>query len=174
MIPRSYRATRLTAFIASPLHNSQNIKETARQTNVSISTVGRVLDTISYSRRKFSTAISIDEFRGNASTGKFQCILVEPVKHKVLDILPDRQYSHLVSYFSSIPKDERYRVKHFVCDMWKPYIELAYTFQMRKSLLTNTISLGKPFGLLKACERDYKKQCLLNCGNTINEAEHSS
>lgn len=128
MIPRSYRATRLTAFIASSLHNSQNIKETARQTNVSISTVGRVLDTISYSRRKFSTAISIDEFRGNASTGKFQCILVEPVKHKVLDILPDRQYSHLVSYFSSIPKDERYRVKHFVCDMWKPYIELAYTY----------------------------------------------
>jgi len=128
-LPRYFQRTaRLTAFIATSLHNSQSIKETARQANISTATVGRVLNTIAYSRRKFSTSISIDEFRGNASTGKFQCILVDPVKHKVLDILPDRQYSHLVSYFSSIPKDERHRVKHFVCDMWKPYIELAYSY----------------------------------------------
>ena len=128
-LPRYFQRTaRLTAFIASCLHNSQSIKETARQTNVSTATVGRVLDTISYSRRKFSTTISIDEFRGNASTGKFQCILVDPMKHKVLDVLPDRQHNHLVSYFSSIPKDERHRVKHFVCDMWKPYIEMAHTY----------------------------------------------
>lgn len=117
-LPRYFqRMTRLTAFIACSLYNSQSIKETARQTNVSNTTVGRILDTISYSRRKFPTTISIDEFRGNASTGKFQCILVDPIKHKILDILPDRQHNHLVSYFSSIPKDERHRVKHFVCDM---------------------------------------------------------
>ena len=128
-LPRYFqRTSRLTAFIASCLHSSQSIKETARQTNVSTATVGRVLDTISYSRRKFSTTLSIDEFRGNASTGKFQCILVDPIKHKVLDILPDRKHNHLVSYFSSIPKDERHRVKHFVCDMWKPYVEMAHTY----------------------------------------------
>ena len=128
-LPRYFqRTSRLTAFIASCLHSSQSIKETARQTNVSTATVGRVLDTISYSRRKFSSVLSIDEFRGNASTGKFQCILVDPIKHKVLDILPDRKHNHLVSYFSSIPKDERHRVKHFVCDMWKPYVEMAHTY----------------------------------------------
>lgn len=74
---------------------SQSIKETVRQANISTSTVRRVLNTISYPRRKFSYAISIDEFRGNASTGKFQCILVGSMKHKVLDILPDRKYNHL-------------------------------------------------------------------------------
>lgn len=90
-LPRYFqRTTRLTAFIASSLHNSQSIKETARQTNVSNATVERILDTISYSRRKFLTTISIDEFRGNASTGKFQCILVDPIKHKILNILPHR------------------------------------------------------------------------------------
>lgn len=72
------------------MHRSQSIKKTARQSNVSTSTVGRVLDTIAYSRRKFSIAISIDEFLGNTSTGKFQCVLVDPVKHKILEILPDR------------------------------------------------------------------------------------
>lgn len=34
----------------------------------------------------------------------------------------------LVSYFRNIPKKERYRVKFFACDMWKPYTELAKTF----------------------------------------------
>lgn len=87
-LPRYFqRTTRLTAFIASSLHNSQSIKETARQTNVSTATVGRILDTISYSRRKLSTTASIDEFHGNASASKFQCILVEPMKHKILNIL---------------------------------------------------------------------------------------
>ncbi len=76
----------------------------------------------------FGATSPIDEFRGNASTGKFQCILVVPTKHKVLDILPDRTHNHLVSYFASIPKDERHRVKHFVCAMWKPYIEMAHTY----------------------------------------------
>lgn len=75
------------------LHNSQSIKETARQTNVSTATVGRILDTISYPIGKFSNTLSIDEFRGNASTGEFQCILVDPIKHKVLDILPDRKHN---------------------------------------------------------------------------------
>ena len=122
------RTTRMTAFIASSLHLSQSIKETARQSNVSTATVNRILDTIHYPREKFPNAISIDEFKGNAKTGKYQCILVDPVKHKVLDILPDRTHNHLVTYFSSISKQERHQVKYFVCDMWKPYTELAHAY----------------------------------------------
>ena len=125
-LPRYFhRTSRLTACIASSLHDSQSIKFVATQTNVSTATVNRILDTISVPRQTFSSVLSIDEFKGNASTGKYQCILVDPVKHKVLDILPDRTQNHLVSYFYSIPKKERYQVKFFVCDMWKPYVELA-------------------------------------------------
>lgn len=135
-LPRYFqRTSRLTSYIASVLHRSQSLKETARQTNVSAATVGRILDTISYSRQKFSTALAIDEFRGNASTGKFQCILVDPHKHKVLDILPDRKQEHLSAYFAAIPKDERYRVKHFVCDMWKPYVDLAHAYFPNASVI---------------------------------------
>lgn len=120
-----HRTNRLTAYIASILHTNQSVKDVALQTNVSASTVSRILDSISYSRQKLPEAISIDEFKGNAATGKYQCILVDPLKHKILDILPDRTQNHLVSYFYSIPRAERYRVKYFVCDMWAPYIELA-------------------------------------------------
>ena len=128
-LPRYFqRTSRLTSFIARALHSSRSITEIAKETNVSTATVGRIFDRISYPREKFSSAISIDEFRGNASGEKFQCILVDPIKHKILDILPDRKQHHLSPYFSSIPKDERLRVKHFVCDMWKPYVDLAHTY----------------------------------------------
>ena len=62
---------------------------------------------------------------------------------KVLDILPDRKHNHLVSYFSSIPKDERHRVKHFVCDMWKPYVEMAHTYFPNAEVIIDMRN-GKP------------------------------
>ena len=125
-LPRYYQRTnRLSAYIVHSLHNSCSIKSVATSANLSQTTVSRVLDTLSWVRPKLSSALSIDEFRGNADTGKYQCILIDPVNHKVLDILPDRKYEHLAAYFHEIPRDERYRLKFFVCDMWKPYIELA-------------------------------------------------
>lgn len=70
----------------------------------------------------------IDEFKGNAGGQKYQCILVNPVKCSVLAILPSRSQAHLISYFRKIPKKEHHRVIFFVCDMWKPYTELATSF----------------------------------------------
>lgn len=122
------RTTRLTSYIASELHSASSLKSVAQRTNVSTTTVGRILDTISFHRAKLNEAISIDEFKGNANTEKYQCILVDPLKHKVLDILPDRKRAHLANYFYSIPKDERYRVKFFCCDMWQQYVDLAHSY----------------------------------------------
>lgn len=128
-LPRYFRRTsRLTAFIAATLHDTVSLSSVAKKCNVSTSTVNRILDTISFQRPTLSQAISIDEFKGNAGGEKYQCILVDPVKHSVLDILPSRSQTFLSSYFREIPKTERYRVKFFVCDMWRPYIDLAKTF----------------------------------------------
>lgn len=128
-LPRYFqRTSRLTAFITNALHDTRSITSVARMCNVSTATVNRILDTISFGKPKIPPVLSIDEFKGNADGQKYQCILVDPVKHSVLDILPSRSQAHLVSYFRDIPKSERYRVKFFVCDMWKPYTELAQTF----------------------------------------------
>jgi len=61
--------------------------------------------------------ISIDEFKGNTDAGKYQCILVDGKKNRVLDILPDRTQYHLATYFKSLDRAERHRVKFFLCDM---------------------------------------------------------
>ena len=128
-LPRYFqRTSRLTAFIANALHATCSVTSVAHTCNVSATTVNRILDTISFGKPKIPSVLSIDEFKGNANGQKYQCILVDPVKHTVLDILPSRSQSYLVSYFRDIPKNERYRVKFFVCDMWRPYTELAQTF----------------------------------------------
>ena len=52
------------------------LKQIAELTGVSVQTVCRLLDTICYPPPdQLPQALSIDEFKGNASTGKYQCIL---------------------------------------------------------------------------------------------------
>lgn len=93
------RSIRLTHCIADQLRDSVSLKHVAKRMNVSTNTVSRILDTISYSCPSLKDTIAIDEFKGNADTGKYQCILVNPKQHTVMDILPDRTQTHLSSYF---------------------------------------------------------------------------
>ena len=119
------RSIRLTKYIVNELRNTTTIKEVARRANVSSTTVTRILDTIHYTCPSLKDSISIDEFKGNAETGKYQCILVNPKQRFIMDILPNRTQAHLASYFKEMNRSERYRVKFFVCDMWQPYVDLA-------------------------------------------------
>lgn len=123
-----HRTKRLTWKIADLLRETTSLKSVAKTSNVSVATVCRILDSIHYSCPPFKEAVSIDEFKGNARTGKYQCILVKPKNHSIMDILPDRTQSHLTDYFRQIDRSQRLRVKYFVCDMWQPYVDLAHTF----------------------------------------------
>ena len=80
---------------------------------------------VSFEKPKLPKVLCIDEFKGNAQTGKYQCILVDGKHHKVIDILKDRTFAYLQSYFSSYTRQERKGVEYFVCDLWSPYAELA-------------------------------------------------
>ena len=122
------RSTRLTQYIANELRTTSSLKSVAKKSNVSASTVSRILDTIHYSCPSLKEAISIDEFKGNAETGKYQCILVNPKQRTIMDILPDRTQAHLSAYFRELNRSERHRVKYFVCDMWQPYVDLAHSY----------------------------------------------
>ena len=122
------RTRRLTMKTVDLLRDTVSIKKVAEFTNLSINTVTRILDTIGYTCPKLGESISIDEFKGNAETGKYQCILVDPKKRTIMDILPDRTQYHLSEYFRKINRPERYRVKYFICDMWKPYVDIAHTY----------------------------------------------
>jgi transposase len=69
--------------------------------NLSVSTVIRIFDLLSYAPWDLSEVVAIDEVKGNTNGEKYQCILTVPVSHRVIDILPNRFKPHLSSYFLS-------------------------------------------------------------------------
>ena len=123
-----HRTQRLTKFIAHSFYDSINIKHASIRANVSTHTVYKVLGTLNNSSDRIGEAISIDEFKGNVGTEKYQTIVVDPIKHKVLDILYSRKSTCLVEYFKSLDKSKRMNVKYFSCDMNKTFIDMAKTY----------------------------------------------
>lgn len=70
-----------------PLIGNEYVQETCLNFFLLLDSVYKVLGTLNNSSEIIGEAISIDEFKGNARTGKYQTIVVDPIKHKVLDIL---------------------------------------------------------------------------------------
>lgn len=129
-LPKYSRMTnRLAAYIISELRNCVPLSFVASKSNVSTHTVSRVFNFVQYDKpTSLPKVLAIDEFRGNAGSEKYQCILVDPKKKTILDILPDRKQNHLIDYFKTYSRHERSKVQFFVCDMWAPYADLAKTF----------------------------------------------
>lgn len=128
-LPRYHQHTsRLSEYILHKLRDCRSLKSIAKDVNLSTPTIQRILNMVSFSKPSLPKALSIDEFKGDTNGEKYQCILVDPSRRNVLDILPDRKWASLSGYFRSFPKQERYQVQFFSCDMWKPYADLAKTY----------------------------------------------
>ncbi|MCD8087922.1 MAG: transposase [Oscillospiraceae bacterium] len=103
-LPRYHRMTnRLVASIINAFRKVTSATEIAAQHNVSVSSALRCFDLVSYRPKKLSAVLSIDEFKGNAGHQKYQAILTNPEKKEILDILPNRYESDLISYFRQFP-----------------------------------------------------------------------
>ena len=125
-LPRYHRMTnRLCAYIIDKLRMEISFTSVAREVNLSVPTVVRVFDLVSYSPKSLPIALSIDEFKGNTNNEKYQCILTDPVNKIVLDILPKRTESYLSDYFNQFDKSERDKVNYFVSDMWKTFANIS-------------------------------------------------
>ena len=125
-LPRYHRMTnRLCAYIIDKLRCEVSFSRVAKEVNLSVSTVIRIFDFVSYSPQKLPVALSIDEFKGNTNGEKYQCILTDPVNKVVFDILPKRYEHYLTRYFNSFDKADREKVLYFVSDMWKPYANIS-------------------------------------------------
>lgn len=141
---------RLVNHICKQLSKVSSMSSIAEDTNVSLTNIMRILNYIHYTKSSLPEVLSIDKFKGNAETGKFQCIIVDGKKRKVLDILPDRSQKHLITYFKSFPRFQRYKVKFFICDMWNPYVELARIFFSNAKIIIDKYHLlDRLHGLLK-------------------------
>lgn len=126
-LPRYYRITsRLAAYIISNLSDVRSFSSVAHEVSLSVSTIIRVFDCINYGKpQQLPEVVSIDEFKGNTNREKYQCILTDPVHHRILDILPTRYSHHLTAYFKQL---DRSKTKHFVSDMWGTYADIARTY----------------------------------------------
>jgi len=125
-LPKYHRMTnRLSAFVIDKLRDERSFTSVAIEVNLSVSTVIRIFDTVSYPKAKLSEALSIDEFKGNTCGEKYQCILTDPINKRVLDILPERYKPYLTSYFKQYPKEVRNNVTYFVSDMWRTYADIS-------------------------------------------------
>ena len=112
-------------FTLSPAPADLFLKTDRKAYGVSVQTVCRLLDTICYPPPDFRLpqALSIDEFKGNASTGKYQCILVDPKSAGSSTFSRIGPKAIWLIIGGNIPRKERLKVKFFVCDMWRPYTE---------------------------------------------------
>ena len=95
----------------------------AKQLNIDTMTViNTFMDHFTFDRKELSEVICVDEFSANInSDNKYACIIGDPVKKEIIDILPSRHLYYLEEYLSKIPKSERMRVKIVNIDMWEAY-----------------------------------------------------
>jgi transposase len=123
-LPRYHRVTnRLVAHVISSFAELNSMKEIAKEHSISPTTAARYFGSVEYKCKSLPEALSIDEFKGNAGGQKYQCIIADAGKHKVLDILPNRKQEDLLEYFRTF--STRKSVKYFVMDMNRSYLEIA-------------------------------------------------
>jgi len=128
-LPRFHRMTnRLSAYVINKLQTECSFTNVAREVNLSVTTVIRIFDLVSYPKSSLPEVISMDEFKGNAGGEKYLNIIADPANGVVLDILPSRHLTDLYNYFKAFPREERQKVKYFISDMWKPYADVASTW----------------------------------------------
>ena len=74
---------RLASHVIEMLSSEISFTNVAKDVNLSVSTVIRIFDFVSYPKPKLPKALSIDEFKGNTSGEKYQCILTDPIEKVV-------------------------------------------------------------------------------------------
>ena len=97
--------------------NLQSFSSIAKRLGTSVTSIIRWFDKIKFPHPKLPECIAIDEFRGNAGGEKFQCNIADPIKHKVIDILPSRNAEELCKHFIKYSYQERAKVKKVVMDL---------------------------------------------------------
>ena len=123
-LPRYYRSTsRLVAKIITAFRETVSAAKIGAQFHVSGATAMRYFKCVSFKPTRLPEVLSIDEFKGNSGGQKYNSIVVDAEKRKVIDILPNRFENDLIHYFSQF--SSKTEVKYFVCDMNPHFREVA-------------------------------------------------
>lgn len=101
-----------------------SLSSIAKENNVSCSTVRRELEEAMNGYPEYlktlPKVISIDEFKADTKEGKYALIINDPIRKRVLDVLPSRKKDYLLSYFTRV--ENRNNVRIVISDMYEPYL----------------------------------------------------
>lgn len=123
-------STRVKQHIADQATKIKSAKMIAEEHSVSWNTVHRVITHTAESLKIRSISslpdhLSFDEFKSvNSVQFSMSFIYCDALTHRVVDIVPNRQKSELLSYFQRFSFLERKKVKTVTIDMYEPYIQL--------------------------------------------------
>jgi len=125
-LPRYQRMTsRMRKYIISRFSQVRTASSIAEECSCSITTAIRLFGSVSYPKPNLPQIIAIDEFKGNSGGHKFQCILTNPKKRNLLDIIENRTLETLCSYFNQFDKGQKKNVKYIVMDMSGEFRSMA-------------------------------------------------
>ncbi|MCQ2911193.1 MAG: ISL3 family transposase [Clostridia bacterium] len=137
IIPRYKMTKRFIDLIIEETRSLKSFKSIANDLGVSPTTVIRIFDNIEYEQGNIGEIVCIDEFKGNLGGQKYQAVMVDPQTSKITNMHRNRYKWELNNVFKEIPKQERYKVKFFICDMWDSYIELAQHFFPKAEIIVD-------------------------------------
>lgn len=105
-VERFYRhSNEVVNSVFDELMNISNFSQIAKNNNMSSQNVIRLMNKfmpILHNVTYLPEAIGIDEFRGNAGGNKFQVVITDLKKHKVIDVISDRSEDALCHFFRKI------------------------------------------------------------------------
>jgi transposase len=116
--------------IADRLRKTTSMSEIARQKNVSVSSVYRVLKQF-YEPKKINRltlpdVLCFDEFNSvKHVAASMSFIMMDGQTKQLMDVVENRQLPFLERYFFRFPLSVRKTVKYIVCDMYAPYFSLV-------------------------------------------------
>ena len=70
-------------------------------------------------------------------------IMVDFLKNKIYEILPNRHKDYLTSYFSKIPLEIRNQVEYITMDMWQSYLDLARIYFPKAKVVIDSFHVVK-------------------------------
>ena len=104
-----------------------NIKQIAEDNDVSQDKVRNILKEAMSNYpdylKTLPEVISLDEFKADTSYGKYACVVNNPIKKKIIDVLPSRKKDYLISYFTHV--ENRNNVKYVIGDMYEAYLTVT-------------------------------------------------
>lgn len=128
---------RMQQYVISRFSQSRSAKSIASECGCSLTTAIRMFDRVSFPLPSLPPVISIDEFKGNAGGHKFQCILTNPKKKVLLDILESRNLESLCTYFNQFDKGQKNTVEHVVMDMSGEFRSMAKSVFPRAKIVAD-------------------------------------